>query len=212
MSQAVTLVGTTQLCDLALSTSVTKLFNRVPPELADPSSYWEHSVSCGVLARQLALLRREPNAERLFVAGLLHDIGRAVLFLQCGRHMANALLDAQKRRMPLYEAERNRLGFSHTDLGRALLETWNLPGALCEILARHHRPETSTKFPAETAIIHIADLIANAMQLGSSGERRVPPLSTKAWDILEISPDVLPGLIEDAQHQVTDMVAILRQE
>lgn len=51
------------------------------------------------------------NTERLFVAGLLHDIGRLVLYSYASTHARNALLSAQKGSTLLYAAEAEILGF-----------------------------------------------------------------------------------------------------
>ena len=71
ISRAVTVVGTQQLRDLALATSVMKLFQGIPPDLINMEAFWKHSIACGVAARVLAAHKREANIERFFVAGIL---------------------------------------------------------------------------------------------------------------------------------------------
>ena len=61
VSRAISIVGTQQLQDLALATSVIRLFANMPQELVTMESFWRHSVACGVAARALAGRRREPN-------------------------------------------------------------------------------------------------------------------------------------------------------
>jgi HD-like signal output (HDOD) protein len=82
IARAITLVGTRQLRDLVLATSVIDMFKGVPTAHITMESYWQHSVACGLAARILASLRREPNPEQFFVAGLLHDIGRLIMYIQ----------------------------------------------------------------------------------------------------------------------------------
>jgi len=212
VSGAVVVIGTAQLCELALSTSAAGLFNRIPADMVDPTSFWRHGVSCAVLARGLAQLRRERNAERFFVGGLLHDIGRAILYVFAPGPAQHALFDAYENSQPLHDAERRALGFDHAAVGEALLEAWNLSECHREIVGRHHSPSDTSKFPTEAAIVHVADLMANALQMGSSGERLVPALDVRAWQHLEISLDALPGLIESGEHQIGDIVSILSQD
>jgi hypothetical protein len=60
----------------------------------------------------------------------------------------------------------------------------------------HHNPGAANRFPVETAIIHLADIVAHSMLLGSSGERFVPPLDEQAWESLGISLSAL-AVMED---------------
>ena len=75
VTQALSVVGTSQLNDLVLATSVLRVFKGVPKEFVDMDSFWQHSLACGVCVRVLAAQRRESN-----VAGLLHDLGRLILY------------------------------------------------------------------------------------------------------------------------------------
>lgn len=206
ISRAVTVVGTQQLRDLALATSVMKLFQGIPPDLINMEAFWKHSIACGVAARVLAAHKREANIERFFVAGILHDIGRLVLCMKDPDWMRSALGRCQASGELLYKVEYEELGFDHASLGRALLENWKLPASLVETVAYHHNPEAAARFPVEAAHVHLADIIAHAMQLGSSGERFVPPLSRAAWDRAGVSPGQLSGAMEEVDRHYREAV------
>ena len=204
ISQAVTIVGTQQLSALALATSVMKMFKGLPEDLVNMDSFWRHSIACGLAARQLGTVRREANAERFFVAGMLHDIGRLVMFTKLTEPSREILTIAKQEQRLLYEIERERLGFTHAVVGGVLLQTWKLPTSLEETVMYHHNPTAATRFPIETAIIHVADVIVHAMDLGSSGERFVPPLEAEAWDRLNLTPSVLASVEEQIDLQYQD--------
>ena len=76
VSRAVMIVGTQQVHDLTTATSVVKLFQRIPERFVSMGSFWKHTVACGLAARVIAGMKREPNVERFFVASILHDLGR----------------------------------------------------------------------------------------------------------------------------------------
>jgi HD-like signal output (HDOD) protein len=204
ISQAVTIVGTQQLSALALATSVMKMFDGIKGDLVSMDSYWRHSIACGLAARLLATFRREANAERFFVAGMLHDIGRLVLYTKLTDISREILLEAKTNRKLLYEAERERLGFTHAVVGGVLLQTWKLPTSLEEIVMYHHNPRAATRFPVETAIVHVADIIVHSMGLGTTGEVFVPPLDPEAWERLGIQPSVLAGVEDQIDLQYKD--------
>lgn len=206
ISQAVTIVGTQQLSALALATSVMKMFNGIQSNLVSMDSFWRHSVACGLAARVLATMRRDNNAERFFVAGLLHDIGRLILYTKLTDRSREILHRARTAPMLLYEAEREALGFTHAVVGGLLLQTWKLPTSLEEIVMFHHNPMSATRFPMETAIVHLSDIVVHAMDLGSSGETFIPPLDSTAWDKLGLHPSVLGSVEEQIDRQFHDAI------
>lgn len=206
VTQAISIVGMTQLRDLAVGTAFIKLFTNVPSHLADMDSFWRHSIACGLAARQLAGQRREANVERFFVAGLLHDIGRPIMFTRAPVEAARALAESRQTGQLLFQLEQQAFGFHHGAVGALLLERWRLPGMLVDAAAWHHTPRLATKFPLEAAVIHVADLIANAMKLGTSGEPNVPGFEVSAWDTLGIPVTGLPALFKQVEVQFVHAV------
>ena len=65
------------------------------------------------------------------------------------------------------------------------------------------------RYPVESAVVHVADHIANAMQFGSSGEHLVPPLRPDAWELLGLDPGVLPPVLSQLDRQFGDAVAAI---
>ncbi|NNF14420.1 MAG: HDOD domain-containing protein [Gemmatimonadetes bacterium] len=209
VSQAVSVVGTSQVRDLALATSVTDLFKGIPAELLDVEDFWKHSLGVGVTARVLAGLRNEANVERFFVTGILHDVGRLVLLMRAPEATADVIAKARTGRALLFETEREVLGFDHALMGGVLMDHWKMPEALREAVRLHHDPRRAERYPMEAATVHVADLMATALQLGSSGERLVPPLSAGAWAKLGIDPGVIGFAVEDIDRQYSAAVHLL---
>jgi HD-like signal output (HDOD) protein len=209
VSQAVSVVGTAQLQDLALATSVLRVFEGVPQELVDMDSFWRHALASGLLARLLAARRRDPNLERFFVAGLLHDVGSLVLYVQRPNQSRRCLRHAAGGEVPLHEAEAKVLGCDHAEVGRALLAAWHLPLALQDAVGSHHAPSVAFCFPGEAAVVHVADLMADALELGSNGERLVPPLDPEAWARLGIAISEIPAIVAEALHQLDEVAGVL---
>jgi|RhiMetdeSRZDD1v2_1073273.scaffolds.fasta_scaffold03164_10 HD-like signal output (HDOD) protein len=209
ISRAVTIVGTQQLRDLALATSVMKVFKGIPEDLINMEAFWCHSIGCGITARVLASHRREANLERHFVTGMLHDIGRLLLFMNLPKQSRAALMRCQRSEELLYKVEREEIGFDHATVGSALLQAWNLPASLEEVVAFHHAPQKALRYPIETAIVHVADIITHTMELGSSGERLVPHLNSEAWEKVGLPASLLPatlGQVEKQFHDATQMI------
>ncbi len=206
VSQAVTVVGTAQIRDLALATSVISVFRNVPRDLVDMKGFWSHSLGCGVAARVLASHLREYNIERYFVAGLIHDVGRLVIFIREGDKARKAIEMAHGEGLLLQKAEREVLGFDHAQVGGFLMDAWNLPASFREAVAYHHQPGRAEHFPREAAAVHVSDIISNAMEMGSGGQHRVPELEAGAWDTLGLDPALVPVILEEVERQHTGAV------
>lgn len=210
VSRGVTILGTKELCDLALATSVINMFDGALDGLVDMNLFWHHSMGCGIFARKLALLRHEPNAERFFVMGVLHDIGRLILLSHAPEIIRTAIMRASRSRNTLYVTEKQLLNFTHADVGAALLNAWKLPASHQEAVAFHHKPSKSRRFKLEASIIHVADILATATTMGSSGNVLVPDLVPAAWEQLEIDPSALARLAQEADNDVRDLLRIFK--
>lgn len=201
ISDAVPIVGTAQLRDLALATSVITIFDDIPEDLVDMDSFWRHSLGVGVAARLIARMRREPNVEQMFVAGLVHDVGRLILFELLPEESKACMEECRDSGVPLFEVEKDRIGFDHAQVGKTLLDLWNFPAALQEAVLFHHHPNRAARYPDEAASVHVADITVTAMGVGASGEVRVPPLEVRAWQHLGIDSESVPHLLEAFEPQ-----------
>jgi HD-like signal output (HDOD) protein len=94
------------------------------------------------------------------------------------------------------------LGFDHQQIAGAVMQLWKFPNNLVQAVACHHQPESSDIARHEAAVVHLADHLVNAMQIGSSGERHVPPLSMRAWETLGLPTTVLPAIITGIDDQL----------
>jgi putative nucleotidyltransferase with HDIG domain len=207
LSRAVTIVGSRQLTTLALGISVLAIFKDVPDGLVDMRAFWKHSIACGVIASILAGPEAELDVERLFVAGLLHDVGRLVLYRSLPRHAAHTLATARAEGILLREAERRILGFDHATLGGMLLRKWRFPESL-EKAVRHHHGGPTHMGMLMPAMVHTADAVTAALGFGSSGEIYVPPLSPTAWTALDMPVQRLTDVVAVAENQVEDIIRV----
>lgn len=207
VSETVTVVGTRQLRDLALSTSVVRLFSDDSRDLIDMESFWRHSLACGVAAREIAARRKEQNVERFFLSGMLHDIGSLVLHTRRASDMDDVLRRSREHGRPLHIEERTVLGFDHADVGSELLRAWRLPSELREAVAHHHEPPAGDELSLEIATAHVAEFLASGLELGSSGEFFVSPLSVAAWNMLGLPSDCLPEIADAIDTQLGEVVA-----
>ncbi|HEX3135397.1 MAG TPA: HDOD domain-containing protein [Planctomycetota bacterium] len=208
ISQAVALIGTRQVRDLALATAVVDVFKDIPAGALDGHGFWEHSLAVGSASRLIAAKRHERETERYFVAGLLHDIGLVVMASQMPERVAVNLLSAREAQQPLTVIERRELGFDHAEVGGMVIEHWCLPPAMSEVATHHHHLLTSARHLHDCATIHLADVLVDALAYGSSGEPVVTPLDPPAWELLGLTATDLTPITSDLERQMVEVTAI----
>jgi putative nucleotidyltransferase with HDIG domain len=204
LSQAVSIVGTNQLSVLAFGIDVVEQFKHITRPGIDMESFWRHSIACGVLARMIASTRNIQNTERLFVAGILHDIGRLIVYHYTPHYAAEILEKALETGEPLRHVEEEYLGGDHSQIGAQLLQIWKLPQSLENAVRHHHNPADSNN-TLEPAIVHTADVMVLALGIGSSGEPFVPSLDPTAWKQLGILVNDLEPMVAQADHQMKEI-------
>ncbi|MEK9628524.1 MAG: HDOD domain-containing protein [Nitrospinota bacterium] len=207
ITHAVTIVGMAQLRDLALATTVVNQFKGIPKNLINMEKFWLHSVATGLTAKVIAIYRREANADRFYLMGMLHDLGRLLLLLNVPDSV-KIVMEKYESGGTMFDVESEVLGFDHAAVAGQLMKSWQLPEMLQEAVAFHHLPEEAPHYPIAASIVHVADFIAHAMELGSCRERYVPPLHPKAWELLELPPSLLSSVMEQVDRQVNEAVEI----
>lgn len=202
VAEAVSLIGIQQVQDLIMASSIIDQFAGMSPEFINMESFWRHSLACGTGARLLALEKRLPKADKFFVAGLLHDVGRLVLFLQAPAAAQRVFETYQADHRSLQESEQSVLGYDHQAIAAALLQRWSYPDVLVQAVGCHHTPEMITAGRMESAVVHFADYLVHAMQIGSSGERHIPALHPRAWETLGLTESSLEALMSAVDEQM----------
>jgi HD-like signal output (HDOD) protein len=208
VTRAVVLIGNREISSLAFSTSFLKMFKASPAAMLNIELFWKHNIACGIIARALAQHCKKKNPARHFVAGLLHDIGRLVIFSNLPDLAKEIMAVGHEKTLLLTEAEQVVLGFDHARFGGALLGKWNFPSTLVAAVLYHHAPDREERY-GEPGIVHIADIITKALGLGSSGQFYVPPVNIQTWEGLRISPEELVPLIRGLDRELEATFDIL---
>jgi len=203
ISRAVAIVGSDQLHLLTLGTSVIALFRDIPSGLMNMGWFWKHSLACGITARLIASYKNFLNIEQLFISGLLHDLGKLIIFKNHPREAAAALIQAGRSESFHYLMEQTFFGFDHLQVGLALAEKWKLPLSLQQAIGGHHDP---LKYPpsVDAAVVNIADNLVNALGYGSSGEHLVNPGVVDVCEFLSLPGGFLEKLVPLINQQVDE--------
>ncbi|VAW69250.1 metal dependent phosphohydrolase [hydrothermal vent metagenome] len=213
VSRAVSIVGEEDLRNLVLATSAVDTFKRIPNQLVDIDLFWRHSIHTGIISRLLSKHCNILHGERLFVAGMLHDIGKLVLYYKEPELSQQVLLHAAESEGLLYKSEKEIIGFTHGDVGAALISAWKLSDTLKEVVAYHHTPLNAKKHPVETAIVHTANCIVNAISPDIEQDEHMledyPEFEHRTLKITGLDFKILPSLLEQAWEQAAEVLDII---
>jgi putative nucleotidyltransferase with HDIG domain len=152
----------------------------------DPVVFWRHSLGCALVCRKFCEKLGASDTEMAYMAGLLHDIGFMVNCLVFPKEFGVAMGSATREEIPLHEAERATMGFTHCETGKALAEKWNLADDLIEVVAHHHEIEQSREFTPLVALVHLSDLLCRMRDLGYGyyERQKVDLISDPSWAVL----------------------------
>jgi HD-like signal output (HDOD) protein len=154
---AVVGLGFQRVSDIAMSCGV---LNMMPRDSGiDPTAFWEHSLGCALVSRHFARKISYPDPAKAYLAGLLHDLGIIVNLWVLPKEFCEAFEFARTRGIPLHEAEKEVLGFTHCESGRLLAERWQLGPDLIEVIALHHDPSESLNHSGLVALVELSDLL-----------------------------------------------------
>lgn len=206
VSKAVAIIGTAQIRNLALSTSIASTFAGLPNDLVSMDNFWHHSLYCALNARILARQARRCDPEAVFTAGLLHDIGELVIFNRLSalaKEVLMLVLDSGDE-LPVYEAEWQIMGFDHAQVGGELARQWHLPSMLEECIACHHSILEAQRHPREVAMVHIANVLALMAEVDTLESDDVQPIHPRAWEITGLDEDIVEPTVREAQEEIAE--------
>jgi HD-like signal output (HDOD) protein len=182
---AVISMGITRLKDVVLTFSLGQI---LPADkfIIDPGVFWRHSLGCALVCRKFSELTGVISPEKAYLGGLLHDLGIIVNCMVFPEETALAIERGQAEHIPLHEAERAIMGFSHCETGRVLAEAWRLPDEMREVIACHHDLDMSAQSAPLVAVVHLCDLLCRMREMGYGyyESRRVDFKDNPAWNIL----------------------------
>ena len=175
----------------------------------DRTQFWKHSIGCGCAAKAIGRRLNYPMLEELFIAGLLHDVGKIVMDQYMPEKFVEVLDVVHKRDCLIAEAENEVLGATHADVGAWLFEKWNLSKGLIETTRCHHNPALAGEHTKLAEIIHLADILIRAMRFGNGGDNKIPVVSDSAWKSLGLQHSDFDDLLVQTNAEIDKAMVFL---
>ena len=207
INQAIMMLGFDTVRTLVAAGAIVHMLPAGIGTQLDLAPFWRHSMATAVCARNVAR-RTRLNPEQAFLGGLLHDIGRLVLATRFPRQYGAALAWRQEHDAWQVDAERQVLGMTHQQVGLMLAEAWQFPPLIQRAIGFHHAPAVDDLGDLPS-IVHVANAIVHALDLGGGADALVPPLSGDAWASLRLEGDMLRAIFRETEAQYQEACLIL---
>jgi len=191
ITRAVTLLGRQQIHDVVLATSVARAFTDVDIELMDVSRFWRESIYTALVSRIVAKLCNVLDSERLFVHGLLRDVGHLIMYQKIPELARQALTVSQTDARLITHVEQELIGYDYTQVGGELLRIWDMPPAMQGSVRWHMDPGSADEHLLDASIVHIASLLATVMESQEDADLFTLPFSPEALRGTHVSEDTL---------------------
>lgn len=194
VSHAISLLGMQQLHDIVLASSLTSAFEGVRPADMDMRRFWSDSVLRALFARAAAENRGLRDVERVFLEGLLADIGHLVMYLKEPEATAHARAEALDSGLALDEAERRYVGCDYAAVGAALVAQWKLPKRFAAVLADQLHPSLAAEeYACEAAMLYLANQVVAGRAHGLDDEALTAAIDPFVWQVTRLKPlDIAP--------------------
>jgi HD-like signal output (HDOD) protein len=214
VSQAISMIGLTEVTNLVLATTVAK---QMPParqgdRTLDLHKFWEHSVGVAVAARVIA--RHSPAVtkemrEECFIAGLIHDLGKLIHYQYFFEDFSIALNLCRKEALTITMAEQKVFGFTHGDSGAFLADEWNLSRNMVKAVELHNAPDTLDEEDESflfVSLIHLADIFARFCQMGYGGDPFIPQFHASCFANLELQMRMVPQIVQEVRDGYAEVI------
>lgn len=210
--RAIAVVGIDDLYNLVVATCVVDRFSGITTDLIDMVDFWTQSVHCGVLSRLLARSGAVLHAERLFLAGLLHDVGSLAMYQKMPYQSEQVLLAASNDTRLIINFEQEIIGFTHADVGRALLKMWQLPEALYEVVGCYRSPELAHTHKLDAYLVNLAVSLLESARKGIAVEEVINALPDQQLDFMRLKREQIPLLMEQSAADFFEVFEMLSPE
>ncbi|MBD3345750.1 MAG: HDOD domain-containing protein [Chitinivibrionales bacterium] len=211
ITHAIVILGFSTVKNVVLTASIFDFFksrNNMHPDF-DMKKFWIHSLASGAASQAIAKHIGFSEKEECFIAGLIHDIGKVILCQYFPEEFIEIVTRVKEKDILFYESEKELLDSTHQEIGGMVVERWNIPANLQDVVRYHHCPAPSRNSYTITAIVHCADILIRAMDHGYGGDNKVPMISEQVWNDLGMNNLSLPPLLEDIDDEIDKATGLM---
>ena len=206
LEKAVVYLGAATIKNIAISASVIQAFSGTKSgPVFNLEHFWWHSFMCASLARRMAKRAEFKNPEEAFLAGLLHDIGKLILWQYFPKEYGQILEDVDSDPIRLPEREAAAFGATHAEVGAWLARQWQIETFMADAVAYHHETveDILNAFPL-VKIVYAANCFSQ-----SAVEKGLPKGGEVAKAAFGFTASHMETLIAGARDEVAEVAGAL---
>lgn len=199
LDRAISYLGERLIIGIAIGDCASQLFNKdLQGYEAEHGSLWRHDLRTAIASREVVTQSgANINPDLAFTAGLLHDIGKALIsdYLNGTATEIIEKISAEQTRDYL-SAEEEMIGFDHTRAGHELALAWKLPAAIAEVIRFHHTPAAAqAEFRSLVYAVHLGDNIAMMGGCGTGADSMQYRLDAGYSEYIPLETNTLASIL-----------------
>ena len=158
---------------------------------------------CATLAKQIAKKTLYTCPDEAFLSGLLHDIGKPVLWVNFTKEYTDTLQSSKDQLDLILEGEA-QLGATHCEVGAWLIDRWNLQSFMADAVLYHHESVDRVQEALPLVkIIYIANILCPEVNMEKGVKFKITE------DVLGLVGSELEETILQAQEEVSEIAKSL---
>jgi len=159
LEHALVILGINEIKSIVLGCSVYNFFSRGQTGAFDRTRFWKHAIICSQVAKLLGTHFNTRNGDSVFLAGLIHDIGKVVLDQYLHEEFLQIIEYISLTKTTFSKAEKKILGTTHYQIAAKLLKQWRFPDEVITPILYHHAPWHDKNYGTNSIIIYLANVL-----------------------------------------------------
>ncbi len=204
--QAIVLLGWKRLLQVVMTICMSPLMNKTIPGYDMPrGALWQHSIAVSVAAEILVKALKIPDADEVFTAALLHDVGKLILGGFVKEDLPQ-IEDMVTKGITFDVAESMVLGTNHAEIGGQILDKWSFPSELVSAVQWHHDPESCEESCNLSDIVHVANTMGIMTGYGKIDQELALEHFGPVADRLGLAPENLEEMAQQTAARVKKLI------
>ncbi len=195
LSRAVVVMGFEEVKNLVIGLSLTGTFSGdLGVEIFDAKQLWLHSIGVARASQSMSEQIPDFDADELFTAGLMHDLGKFLLCLYFSDEFHEIIQLQKDKGVSLFQAE-EEYGLTHAEAGAFLAQKWGMSDMLVNVVRYHHHPASAGPHSQAASVVFLADQICHKIRLG--GDMGCEPEKVKIPKNTGLAPERIKAVARE---------------